>query len=208
MITGRNATLLLCPSVRLLHTLNEMVRNDQHLFVFSSSWPWHKWRKTRSQAEAKRCLPVGTGCLALYPKKSNRVNLWHKQACGWKHKHERLSTSFSLQQSQTSTLCSTVSTVIATPTAPWPFYFPISHPLFIHHCRASPLPFWSLCSHPPSFLFLLFLPLSFSGLCPKADGPCKQMLPTQSMWRKTKPGSKANRYCWRGPRRWAGRFTV
>lgn len=52
--------------------------------------------------------PVGTGCLAHYPKKSNRMNARHKQACGWTHKHKTQSNSFSFQQSYTSTLCSSV----------------------------------------------------------------------------------------------------
>lgn len=54
-----------------------------------------------------------------------------------------------------------------------------------------------------------FFPSFFSGLSPKADGPCEQMLPTQSLKReKQKAGSKTNKICWRVPRRRAGKFVV
>lgn len=57
---------------------------------------------------------------------------------------------------------------------------------FTLHCVVLPLLFRTLHSHHTLFSFWLFLPSFLSGLCPKADGPCKQMLPTQSMWRKNK----------------------
>lgn len=53
------------------------------------------------------------------------------------------------------------------------------HTLFINPCLTPP----SLCSLCPHLTLLSFFPCLlasfFSGLTPKADGPCKQMLPTQ-----------------------------
>lgn len=68
----------------------------------SSLWPWHEQRKTRSQAEAKCRHSVGICCLALCPRKSNGVDLRHKQARGWMYRHERWSTSFSFHLSNTA----------------------------------------------------------------------------------------------------------
>ena len=159
----------------------------------SSIWPWHKQGKTRLQAEAKRRHPVGTGCLALYPRKSNGVKLWHKQARGWKSEHERR-----LQQSQTGTLCSAVPIVIAAATVFWPsFYIPIGHPHFIHHR------FLRLSLAVPCILtspYFSSLPVSFphSSLAwvPRQMVHASRCSPTQSLeMGKTKPGSKANKSC-------------
>lgn len=169
----------------------------------SSIWPWHKQRKTRLQAEAKRRHPVGTGCLALYPRKSNGVKLWHKQARGWKYEHERR-----LRQSQTGTLCSAVPIVIAAATVFWPsFYIPVGHPHFIHH-RFLRLSLSAPCIlTSPYFLpslspsLILLWPESQGRWSVQADAPP----PSLSKWEKQSLDPKQTKAA--GGRQ-AGMFTV
>lgn len=56
--------------------------------------------------------------------------------------------------------------------------FLISRPVY-PSLSYSTSPSLSFVSSPHPISFPLLLPLFFSGLSPKADGPCKQMLPAQ-----------------------------
>lgn len=137
---------------------------------------------------AKRCHPIGIGCLALYPRKSNGVNQWHKQACGWKYKHERGPLLLAFGNHKQAPYVPPSLQWIATATVLWPSFhkFPLYIPLFIHHCLIPPPPVSVPCILTSPSLYLRLLPSFFSGLSPKTDGPCKHMLPTQSLQGKNK----------------------
>lgn len=126
--------------------------------------------------------PVGTGCLAHYPKKSNRMNARHKQACGWTHKHKTQSNSFSFQQSYTSTLCSPVPKAVTHRNAEMvqrpSFGVPVSRTMWVHtslSCVASPFPNPAFSPHPLFFLtfpsLILVWPVSQGRWSMQADAP-------------------------------------
>lgn len=148
--------------------------------------------------------PVGTGCLAHYPKKSNRMNARHKQACGWTHKHKTQSNSFSFQQSYTSTLCSSVPKAVThrNGTATLLRRASQSHYVGSHFTVLCCLSFSEPCIiTTPSFLFDFSFPHSCLACVPRQMVHASRCSPPSPCEGKTKPGCKANKICLRVPMR-------